>query len=264
MPPPLWDYARYFWQLVNGSRTTHERYIAQMRENDLSQFEFKKRFGHVLDLANGQLRPQYKILRAQGYCVYGIDIANYPKRYWQDYAYEIARYLYARYICETHSMIDDILVCGDVSSLPFRDQAFDMITSVAAFEHFLEVPKVLKEVHRVARPGALLWVLVHLFCSPSGGHNVTLSQIPLRHIPHGIDPWDHLRKRRLPFHVPLNEWRRDQYVEEFRKYFEVLRNYCAMREGDNFLTQQIESELSDYSRDELTCGSYVIVARKPS
>ncbi len=264
MPPSLSDYPRYLWQLVNGFRATHENYIAQMRENDLSQFDFKKRFGRVLDLANGRLRPQYKILRAQGYRVYGIDIANYPKRYWQDYAYEIARYLYARRICAKYSMIDDILVCGNVCSLPFRDQVFDMITSVAAFEHFLEVPKVLKEMHRVARPRALVWVLVHLFSSPSGGHNIGLSQIPLRRIRRGIDPWDHLRKRRLPFHVPLNEWRGDQYVAEFGKYFEVLKHYCAMREGDNFLTPQIESELSDYSRDELTCGSYVIVARKPS
>jgi len=67
----------------------------------------------------------------------------------------------------------------------------------------------------------------------------------------------------LPFHVPLNEWRKDRYLEEFEKYFEVLKHYCAMREGENFLTPQIESELSDYSRDELTCSAYIIVARKP-
>ncbi len=35
-----------------------------------------------------------------------------------------------------------------------------------------------------------------------------------------------------------------------------------MREGENFLTPQIENELSKYTRDELTCGAYVILARK--
>jgi hypothetical protein len=36
-----------------------------------------------------------------------------------------------------------------------------------------------------------------------------------------------------------------------------------MREGERLLTPAIQTELSDYSRDELTCGAYVILARKP-
>ena len=36
-----------------------------------------------------------------------------------------------------------------------------------------------------------------------------------------------------------------------------------MREGERLLTPEIEAELAAYSRDELTCGAYVIVARKP-
>jgi hypothetical protein len=105
-------------------------------------------------------------------------------------------------------------------------------------------------------------VVIHLFTSPSGGHNVSLTQIPLRRIPAHVEPWDHLRKRRLPFHVPLNEWRIDQYLAEFSKHFEILKHYCAMREGEGFLTPALEAELAAYSRDELTCGAYVIVARK--
>ena len=259
----LKDYIRFGLQLGTGGRTRHESWIANLRYADLLHYLNGKRPVTVLDLANGQLRPQYKILRAQGYHVYGIDIVNQPRQGWQSRAYKFARRLYACRI-KNGSNTDDTLICGDVSSLPFRDQAFDMITSVAAFEHFREVPKVLKEVHRIARPGALVWVLVHLFPSLSGGHNVSLSQVPLRHIPRGIDPWDHLRKRRLPFHVPLNEWRMDQYLAEFRKNFEILKHYCAMREGEHLLTKKIESELSAYSRDELTCGAYVIVARKPT
>jgi hypothetical protein len=86
----------------------------------------------------------------------------------------------------------------------------------------------------------------------------------LKHLPDGVDAWDHLRQRRLPFHVPLNEWRIDQYLAEFSKHFEIVKHYCAMREGDEFLTPDIEAELADYSRDELTCGAYVIVACKSS
>ena len=258
----LKDYIRFGWQLVTASRMEHERWIADLRRTDISPFLNGEESLAVLDLANGQLRPQYKLLRAGGCHVYGIDMVNYPKRTWQDYAYTIARRLYARDLHPNSSMADETLICGDVSSLPFRDESFDVITSVAAFEHLLDVPLVLKETHRVVRPEGLVWALVHLFTCPSGGHNVGLSQVPLRDLPSGVDSWDHLRKRRLPFHVPLNQWRKDQYLSEFTKHFEILKHYCAMREGEHFLTPQIESELADYSRDELTCGAYVIVARK--
>jgi hypothetical protein len=98
--------------------------------------------------------------------------------------------------------------------------------------------------------------------SPSGGHNRSLTEIPPRNILPGIDAWDHLRKRHLPFHVPLNELRQSQYLKAFARHFEILKDYCAIREGEEFLTPQIRAELSDYSRDELTCGAYVILDRK--
>jgi SAM-dependent methyltransferase len=258
----LKDYTHFGWQLITGSRMKHERWIANLRHTDISPYLKGKDPLAVLDLANGQLRPQYRILRAQGDRVYGIDMVNHSKGSWQDYAYTIARWLYGRELRSTYSICDDTLICGDVAILPFRDESFDLVTSVAAFEHFLELSEVLKEIHRTVRPGGLVWVLVHLFSSPSGGHNVSLSQVPLRTIPSGVEPWDHLRQRRLPFHVPLNQWRKNQYHSEFKKHFEVLKDYCAMREGEHYLTPQIEDELSDYSRDELTCAAYVILGRK--
>jgi hypothetical protein len=103
-----------------------------------------------------------------------------------------------------------------------------------------------------------------LFTSPTGGHNLSFTEYPLRALPKGVDAWDHLRKRRLPFIVPLNEWRRDQYLEAFAEHFEIAKHYCLLREGQELLTPEIEVELSNYSRDELTSGAYVIVARKRS
>ena len=86
-------------------------------------------------------------------------------------------------------------------------------------------------------------------------------EIPLQTLLDGIDAWDHLRKRRLRFHVPLNELRIQQYLDEFGRHFEIVKHYCAMKEGEHLLTPEIEAELSKYSRDELTCGAFVIVTR---
>jgi SAM-dependent methyltransferase len=193
------DYLRFGCQLMNGWRASHEQWIANLRNVDVAPFVNETKSLRVLDLANGRLRPQYKILRGSRLSRYWnrrreLSEAKLAGSRVRDCSSTLCRRIRAN---DLNS--DETLVCGDVSSLPFRDQSFDVITSVAAFEHFLEVPKVLKEVHRIACPGALVWVLVHLFSSPSGGHNVSLSQIPLRNIPRGIDPWDHLRKRRLNF-----------------------------------------------------------------
>jgi hypothetical protein len=136
------------------------------------------------------------------------------------------------------------------------------VTSIAAFEHFLDVSAVIAELQRVLKPKGVAYVRIHPFTCPSGGHNVRITQIPLRSLPRSVDPWDHLRRRRVPIDVPLNEWRPEQYREAFAHHFEILRHYCAMREGEHLLSSEIETELAGYSRDELTCGAYVIVAQK--
>jgi SAM-dependent methyltransferase len=259
------DYLHYALQLVNGYRADGEKEIATRRRRDISPYLNGDRPLRILDLANGRLRPQYLLLKAAGHQVYGIDLVNQPESSWVDMAYSLARWIYIRKLGLTaEATAGQTLVCGDVAVLPFSDNSFDFVTSVAGFEHFLDVPSVVTELARVVRPGGLVWVGIHLFTSPSGGHNLSLTEIPLRTIPAGVGPWDHLRRRRLPFHVPLNEWRKDQYLETFAGYFEIVKHYCVTREGEKLLTPRLEAELSTYSRDELTCRSYIILARKAS
>ena len=258
------DYLHYSWQLLNGFRANGEKQIAWERDNDIAPYINTKRSLRVLDLGNGSLRPQYTLLQAAGHRAYGIDLVNRPR--WNSFnaAYAVARSLYRWKLGVPFKDSVKNLICGDVTRLPFADGSFDLVSSVAAFEHFLDVPIVMTEIQRILRPDGVVYARIHLFACPSGGHNINITEIPLHSLPKGIDPWDHLRKRRLPFHVPLNEWRRDQYFAEFQKHFEILKHYCAMREGEHLLTPQIEKELFNYSRDELTCGAYVVVGRKPS
>ena len=263
MKTPAKDYLCYAWQMFNGFRTNGETQIAAEREQDIMPYLDNRSAVRVLDLGNGSLRPQYILLKAAGYWAYGIDLVNRPQWNVLNVGYVFARWLYRWKLGLPIRDHDQTLICGDVSYLPFPGNTFDLVTSVAAFEHFVAVPIVVAELRRVLRPGGVVYVRIHPFTCPSGGHNVRITEIPLRRLPRNVDPWDHLRKRRLSFHVPLNEWRPKQYLAEFQKKFAVLKHYCAMREGEHLLTPEIESELSGYSRDELTCGAYVIVARKP-
>jgi SAM-dependent methyltransferase len=258
------DYMRYTWQMLNGFRAQAERAMSERRRRDLEPYLELTSPLQVLDVANGRLRPQYMILRSEGHQVYGVDMINRPRLSRTDLAYQVARQLYTWKLgLPMAAASGRSLVCSDVGVLPFPDRSFDLAASVAAFEHFLDIPAVLSELHRVIRPGGMVWVCIHLFTSPTGGHNLSFTEFPLRNVPAGIDAWDHLRKRRLPFTVPLNEWRRDQYLAAFERHFQVVNHYCLMREGQNLLNPQITAELSDYSADELTSAAYVIVARKP-
>ncbi len=253
-----------FLEILTGKRSAREYDAAVKRENDIKIFINLSKNIRVLDLANGWLRPQYSIFQKQGYHVVGIDLVNLRQSTLLNIAHMIARWLYRRWIPRSEIVQPNAtrLICGDVSNLPFADNSFDLICSIAAFEHFLDVPTVISEIHRITRPGGIVHARIHLFTCPSGGHNVKLMEIPLRRLPKGVEPWDHLRKRQLPINVPLNEWRIQQYLDAFAQHFEIVKNYCALREGEGLLSPQIESELRAYSREELSCGSYVIVAKK--
>jgi SAM-dependent methyltransferase len=263
MSPLVSDYLVYLWQLVNGTRTAMEASQARRRMEDLAPWIDLRHPRTILDLGNGSLRPQYALLRAAGHRVAGIDLVNRPARGWKPAAYGALRRVFAAHAgVNAAAMAADGLLCADVSRLPFADASFDLAVSCAAFEHFLDVPAVLAETRRVLRPGGALWVGIHLFTSPSGGHNVSFTQYPLRSLPPGVEPWDHLRRQKRPFTVPLNRWRKQQYLEAFAREFEVLDHYCITREGEQWLTPALEAELSAYSRDELTCAHLVILARK--
>ncbi len=263
----LFDYPKFLIQLLNGSRTESELRGAERRSRDITPHLERKENLKILDVGSGALRPQYSILQSQGHHVVGVDLVNEPSGGIRSKLYILARYLFRRPLrASGHPISDSTLVCADVGALPFHTDAFDLVTSVAAFEHFLDIPSVVEELQRCLVPGGVAWIMIHLFTSPSGGHNVTRDLNAIQTLPPGVEPWDHLRKRKLAFHVPLNEYRIADYLAAFETHFEVVNHYCAGKEGEHLLTPEIRAELAEYSEEELTCGCYVIVAKnaKPS
>ena len=146
-------------------------------------------------------------------------------------------------------------------NLPFADDYFDLVISNAVFEHIRDIPGTLAELNRVSEPGAIFHILIHLYPSLSGGHNLNWAN-PEEHIPENVPPWDHLRGNTQPTHIYLNKLREKDYRRYFEEYTEVLEWIDGPFEGQKLLTPEIEQELSTYSREELL-KRYVIAVCRP-
>jgi SAM-dependent methyltransferase len=187
MSPKPNEYLNSFLQIVKGERVAFESRAAAQRSHDLEPYLSLLPPLRILDLANGRLQPQYLLLTAEGHQVYGLDLVNHPPKALIDHVYQLARRIYKYHIPNKKWLKEDKLVCGDVGYLPFTNDSFDLVTSMAAFEHFLDVPRVVSELRRVIRPRGLGWIAIHPFTCPSGGHNITSTELPLVRIPPGVD-----------------------------------------------------------------------------
>ena len=61
---------------------------------------------------------------------------------------------------------------ADARALPFDDASFDAVFSVATFEHILELPRALAEMHRVLRPGGFVFSKYGPIWSGCRGHHL--------------------------------------------------------------------------------------------
>jgi SAM-dependent methyltransferase len=259
------DYILYLRDVVTGRRFNSERSCALDRCNELLPYIDMNTPRDVLDLGCGRLEPQSIIFSRWGHRVTGVDRADIQSLTLTNIAYAMLRSSLC-YSTPKRAPSSGCLtfVNADVGDLPFEDESFDVIISASAFEHFLEVPKVISEMKRVLRPQGVFTVDIHIFTSLSGGHTIGMRMDPAARLPKGIEPWDHLRDRRLRASVPLNEWRMTQYLDAFRAEFTVLKSYVRSTEGREFLTDDVREALKDYAEDELTAACYRIVGMKGS
>lgn len=80
------------------------------------------------------------------------------------------------------------LVAGDAHTLPLEAESFDLAISISTFEHFADGAAVLREIHRVLRPGGTLFVNFQPIWTASEGHHLHHLESVTRLIP----PWAHL------------------------------------------------------------------------
>ena len=63
---------------------------------------------------------------------------------------------------------------ADATRLPFPAGSFDLIFTVAVFEHLLDLPTALDEMHRVLAPGGLVHASFGPIWSAGKGHHLSI------------------------------------------------------------------------------------------
>lgn len=84
-----------------------------------------------------------------------------------------------------------VLVCGDITALPYRDRIFDAVVCGGTPNELLDLPLALSELARVLKPGGRLWLLYITPAASPGGRalQALLRLAGLRFIaPDGLTP----------------------------------------------------------------------------
>ncbi len=273
--------------------------IVEWARNDVSNFQ--KMFATLeqkgltldanskaLDIGCGANAPMSLLLHAAGINVTGLDqfvgyrwgLGFRPSRYLQ-YVQEVGLFktarkmigelVYNRHYYNALGRFSGLtltesglnLIKHNASELPIDDASMDFVHSNAVWEHIDKVELAIREVARVLKPGGVAYIEIHLFPSLSGGHDLPWV-VPGRTEMGGIQPWRHLRDPNWQEPVYLNRLREHQYRELFDgvEQLKTLDWQVEFTEGEELLTQEILDELSDYSREELTRRSIIVLLKK--
>ena len=151
----------------------------------------------------------------------------------------------------------------DVQCPTLPEGAWDAVHSNATWEHVADVRSATRMVANALTPGGVAYIEVHLFPSLSGGHDLPWI-VPGKTILGDVKPWQHLRDPAWKAPVFLNRLRERDYREIFETTpgLTIVDWRTEFTEGRDLLTREIERALPDYSAEELTKRSIIIVARK--
>jgi ubiquinone/menaquinone biosynthesis C-methylase UbiE len=162
------------------------RYMSRRRFVSVVEALGPPRAGRVLDIGCGWGYNLF-LLGSNGFDPVGIDIVSND-------------FLAARRIADANETIVR-LAQADAGRLPFRDGAFDAVTSVETFEHIFERDRVeaVREIFRILRPGGLLSMSTPNFTSLVESGKRLLIRVPS------------LKRLFPPMCYPVGDMKRDEY-----------------------------------------------------
>jgi len=140
-----------------------QRFEGTLRIQDLAGEE-------VLDIGSGcGGRTAYYLLHGNPTSVVGLDISTLRAA--------VARQS-VRHLCDESRIF---FAVGLGENLPFEDKSFDVILSYDVFEHVQDLPDVLRECHRVLKPGGRLCALFPPYYGPRAHHLDFITTLPFLH-----------------------------------------------------------------------------------
>jgi SAM-dependent methyltransferase len=149
-------------ELADGA-SFFDRFEGTFRVGDLAGKD-------VLDLGSGYGgRAIYCMLSGGPRSVVGLEIASKKV----DFARASAEKLCPR------SGLSFALGWGE--ELPFEGEQFDAILSYDVFEHVADLPRVLRECHRVLRPGGRVYAIFPPYYGPRAHHLDFITTLPFLH-----------------------------------------------------------------------------------
>jgi SAM-dependent methyltransferase len=142
----------------------------------------------------------------------------------------------------------------DATRMTFPDACFDFVFSRSVFEHIAQPEAAVEEVARVLAPGGCAHIIVHLYTSDSGCHDVRIlagrrGDLPL---------WSHLRARYSHKVRPnsfLNQLRLAEWQAIFDRHMPGAR-HLRTPDANPTLHESLDAlrragELADYTDEEL-------------
>lgn len=209
-------------------------------------------------------RPLYRYYRNKGKSIFYSLVVSFGKRagLQKNYYDHISS---TSQLTFDHSKLS--LMSYDGEELPFEDNKFDFILSNAVLEHVQDLEVFFRELKRVTKPGGISYHLYHNFYSFSGGHYS--SDLAIK------NPWGHLRGIYDIDPDHLNKATPKQVLDDFaisfdiNKVFQVDKNHSKKAvderfqyEGQEWLSEDIRKELSQFSDEQLLTRSYLVIGIK--
>ena len=154
----------------------------------------------------------------------------------------------------------------DAGNTTFPNESFDVIYSRAVFEHLTDPATVIAEIHRILRPGGVMFIRLHLYTSDSGIHDTRIFANRRDHLPF----WSHLRPEHA-LKVRPNSFLNGIRLRDWTELFTCQMPSCRVTarcdapdsERRELAKLRQANELGEYSDEELLSPTVDIVWRKP-
>ena len=120
------------------------------------------------------------------------------------------------------------------TALKFEGNSFDRAFSVNCFEHIDDMEKALSEIHRVLRPGGLLFTIFGpIWSAPVGHHTWIEHEGGFYHFGNNVFPdWHHLIKKREKLKTYLSDQYDSDVAEKIVKYVYDSNDINRLTDGD--------------------------------